>query len=230
MAGVPETSAARCAAERSAGCKQSCGGNIVLLRSAQHGAMSHVATPPIAGADSATVAAIEATLHRFGPSAQRVACDAGIHIVALARHEGYRDRSHVLRRLAAGVDDWPIPPAGLFVVEERTVYLRSTSPMTVAHEFAHALDCALGGGIYLSGVDPRIRRAFERATAFVTPYAASGLDEYFAEALRAWVEANDPNSLWPRATRARLRAVDAAMHDIVAMLFTTNFAAPPRPR
>jgi len=43
----------------------------------------------------------------------------------------------VLRRLASGVDDWPVPPAGLFVVEERTIYLRSTSPMTVAHEFAH---------------------------------------------------------------------------------------------
>ena len=27
--------------------------------------------------------------------------------------------------------------------------------MTVAHEFGHALDCALGGGVYLSGVDPR---------------------------------------------------------------------------
>ena len=101
-----------------------------------------------------------------------------------------------------------MPPAGLFVVEERTVYLRSTSPMTVAHEFAHALDCALGGGVYLSGVDPRVRRAFRDARAFVTPYAASALDEYFAECLRAWVEANDARSPWPRATRARLREID----------------------
>jgi Mlc titration factor MtfA (ptsG expression regulator) len=52
--------------------------------------------------------------------------------------------------------------------------------MTIAHEFAHALDCALGGAVYLSGVDPRIRRTFASATAFVTPYAASACDEYFA--------------------------------------------------
>jgi len=175
-------------------------------------------------AQPAAHAAIAATLERFGSGAIRVAATAGIRIVALRERERFRDRSHALRRLAAGVDDWPIPPAGLFVVEERTVYLRSVSPMTVAHEFAHALDCALGGGIYLSGVDPRIRRAFERATAFVTPYAASSLDEYFAEAVRAWIEANDSQSLWPRATRARLRAVDAAMATYVEGLFRNEFA------
>jgi hypothetical protein len=169
-------------------------------------------------------AAIETTLLRFGAGAARVARAAGIRIVALGRKEGYRDRSRALRRLAAGVDDWPIPPAGLFVVEERTMYLRSLSPMTVAHEFAHALDCALGGGIYLSGVDPRIRSAFERATAFVTPYAASGLDEYFAEAMRAWVEANDPQSLWPRATRARLLAIDPAIGEVLTGLFANELA------
>lgn len=201
-------------------------GNLAIIAAADPWVMPNAASPPIAGADRATLAAIEGTLRRFGAGAQRVAHDAGIRIVALARDEGYRDRSRVLRRLAAGVDDWPIPPAGLFVVEERTVYLRSSSPMTVAHEFAHALDCALGSGVYLSGVDPRIRRAFERATAFVTPYAASGLDEYFAEAMRAWVEANDPQSLWPRATRARLHAADPAMHAIIATLFATSFASP----
>jgi hypothetical protein len=168
--------------------------------------------------------AIETTLQRFGPGAARVAHDAGIRIVALGRKDAYRDRSRALRRLAASVDDWPIPPAGLFVVEERTMYLRSFSPMTVAHEFAHALDCALGGGVYLSSVDPRIRSAFERAAAFVTPYAASGLDEYFAEALRAWVEANDPQSLWPRATRSRLLAIDPPMGKLVASLFANELA------
>ncbi|MEO7038929.1 MAG: hypothetical protein ABI186_02740, partial [Candidatus Elarobacter sp.] len=139
--------------------------------------------------------------------------------------EGYCDRSRTLRRLASSVDGWPVPPAGLFVVEERVVYLRSTSAMTVAHEFAHALDCALGGGVYLSGIDPRIRRAFQAARAFVTPYAASGLDEYFAECVRAWVEANDPRSPWPRATRARLRALDPAIAEIVETLFTHDLIA-----
>ena len=175
--------------------------------------------PPI-DARSDALAAIEAVLDRFGPGALRVATNAGVRVVHLRGSEAYRDRSRALRRLASGVDEWPVPPAGLFVVEERTVYLRSTSPMTVAHEFAHALDCALGGGVYLSGVDPRVRRAFREARAFITPYAASALDEYFAESLRAWVEANDARSPWPRATRSRLRAIDPAMAAILESIFT----------
>jgi hypothetical protein len=170
-------------------------------------------------------AAIDAVLDRFGIGALRVAASAGVRVVHLRAREAYRDRSQALRRLASGVDDWPVPPAGLFVVEERAVYLRSTSPMTVAHEFAHALDCALGGGVYLSGVDPRVRRAFRNARAFVTPYAASGLDEYFAESLRAWVEANDPRSPWPRATRARLREIDPAIAAILDSIFAHDLAA-----
>jgi hypothetical protein len=169
--------------------------------------------------------AITGILDRFGTGALRVAATRGVRVVHLRRTEGYRDRSPALRRLAAGIDRWPVPPAGLFVVEERTVYLRSTTPMTVAHEFAHALDCALGGGVYLSGVDPRIRRAFQEARGFITPYAATGLDEYFAECLRAWVEANDPRSPWPRATRARLRALDPPMAAVVESLFTHDLVA-----
>lgn len=122
------------------------------------------------------------------------------------------------------VDAWPAPPAGLFVVEERTMYLRSRSPMTVAHEFGHALDCALGEGVYRSSVDPVLRRLFSEAQAFVTPYAATGIDEYFAESLRAYVEANDTNSFWPRATRDRLRRIHPDMYEYVERLFMTEFA------
>src|SRR5580700_5055247 len=168
---------------------------------------------------------VEAVLARFGAGALAVAQRAGIRITVLAEGERFGDRSPVLRRIVAGVDSWPIPPAGLFVVEERTIYLRSISPMTIAHEFAHALDCALGGGVYLSGVDPRIRRAFANATAFVTPYAASACDEYFAEAVRAWTGANDNLSLWPRATRERLWEVDPRMAAIVASLFEFDLVA-----
>jgi hypothetical protein len=96
--------------------------------------------------------------------------------------------------------------------------------MTIVHELAHALDLALGGGVYLSGFDPAIRRAFRDARAFVTPYAASALDEYFAECVRAYVEANDPRSPWPRATRARLKALDPAMHAIVSAMFAQSAA------
>ncbi len=164
-------------------------------------------------------AAIEAVLERFGPGALRVATNAGVRLVHLRGSEAYRDRSRVLRRLASGVDDWPVPPAGLFVVEERTVYLRSTSPMTVVHEAGHALDCALGGGVYHSGTDPKIRRAFAEARAFVTPYAATALDEYFAECVRAFVQANDARSPWPAANRERLQRVDPAMFEIVGGIF-----------
>jgi hypothetical protein len=135
--------------------------------------------------------------------------------------ERYRDASPGLRRLGVDVDAWPVAPAGLFVVEERTVYLRSLSPMTIGHEVAHAIDCALGDGVYRSGFDPKIRSAFAAARAFVTPYAATGLDEYFAESVRAYADVfNDAISPWPPATRDRLRDCDPAMHAIIAEIFS----------
>ncbi len=148
---------------------------------------------------------------------------AGCRVRALRDAERYRDVSPALRRLGVDVDAWPVPPAGLFVVEERTVYLRALTPMTIGHEVAHAIDCALGDGVYRSGFDPLIRAAFAAARAFVTPYAASGLDEYFAECVRAYADVlNDPQSPWPRATRERLRACDPAMHAIVAEIFASS--------
>ena len=137
----------------------------------------------------------------------------------------YREASPALARLGIDVDSWPAPPAGLFVVEERTVYLRSRSVMTVAHEFGHALDCALGGGVYRSGIDPQIRRLFINARSFITPYAATGIDEYFAEGLRAYVEANDPASHWPRATKRRLQTIDPQMFEYIERLFALDFCA-----
>ena len=89
--------------------------------------------PEVDAAPAARVA-IDAVLDRFGPGPLRVAAVAGTRLVHLRDADRYRDRSPVLRRLASGVDDWPVPPAGLFVVEERTIYLRSTSVMTVARE------------------------------------------------------------------------------------------------
>ncbi len=167
--------------------------------------------------------AVAATLERFGSGALRFALDGGIRIAPLEKHEEYCRASPALARLGIDVDAWPAPPAGLFVVEERTVYLRSRSPMTVAHEFGHALDCVLGGGVYRSGVDPVLRRLFTDARAFVTPYAATGIDEYLAEALRAFVEINDVTSHWPRATKIRLRNVDPQLYDYVECLFRCAF-------
>ncbi|HXP93409.1 MAG TPA: hypothetical protein VN905_08045 [Candidatus Binatia bacterium] len=173
----------------------------------------------VASDDPRIVTEIEETLRSFGEPALRFAARAGIRIVPLAAGERYTGVSSALRRLGIEIDDWPAPPAGLFVVEERTMYLRSFSRMTVAHEFGHALDCALGGGVYRSGVDPRIRRAYARARTFVTPYAASGIDEYFAESVRAYVGVNDASSLWPPATRARLLAIDPPIAHLIDEIF-----------
>ena len=171
------------------------------------------------------VAAIVQTLQRYGLGALRFALDRGINVAPLRRAERYASASPALARLGIDVDLWPAPPAGLFVVEERTIYLRSRSPMTIAHEFGHALDCALGCGVYHSGIDPQLRSLFANATSFVTPYAATGIDEYFAEGLRAFVEVNDVTSHWPRATKARLRKVDPLLFDYVERLFRVDFQA-----
>ncbi len=64
--------------------------------------------------------------------------------------------------------------------------------MTIAHEFGHAIDLSLGGESYYSDRDPEIAAAFTSARHFVTPYAASRIDEYFAESVRAYVGLNDP--------------------------------------
>lgn len=170
------------------------------------------------------------TLLRFGSGALAYALRSRIRVAPLHSGERYREASPALARMGIDVDAWPVPPAGLFVVEERALYLRSRSAMTVAHEFGHALDCALGGGVYRSGVDPRIRTLFSQATAFVTPYAATGIDEYFAECLRAYVDGNDSASVWPRATPARLQHVDPGMYAFVRHLFANEFGSENVPR
>jgi len=174
---------------------------------------------------AAARSAIDAVLDRFPSHLVARLVDAGTTIVPLAAGERYSDVSGALRRLGVDVDAWPLPPAGLFVVEERTLYLRSTNGMTVAHELGHALDCALGAGVYRSGFDPAIRRAFSQARDFVTPYAACGLDEYFAEGVRAYAGVNDVVSPWPRATRARLAKVDSPLHAILAEIFDESACA-----
>jgi hypothetical protein len=173
----------------------------------------------IPDASAMTRTQIAKTLRAFGEPALRFAAENGSRVRPLGRGERYAEASPALVRLGIDVDAWPAPPAGLFVVEERTVYVRSRSAMTISHEFGHALDCALGGGVYLSGIDPVIRGAFAAARQFVTPYAASGLDEYFAECVRAWVEANDRASAWPPASRERLQRLDPAMYAIIEGIF-----------
>jgi len=180
--------------------------------------MDPVISALIPDAESGVRSQIAVVLDNFGRATLRRVAEAKTIIRPLKTCERYGEASPALQRLGIDVDAWPAPPAGLFVVEERTVYLRSRSPMTIAHEFGHAIDCALGNGIYISGSDPKIRAAFLAARSFVTPYAATGIDEYFAEAARAYAEVNDSSSHWPKATKARLKSVDPTMYGIVDSL------------
>jgi hypothetical protein len=98
----------------------------------------------------------------------------GTKIIPLRTKTRSVQASPALRRLSVNVDRWPVPPAGLFVVEERATYLRSTSAMTDCYEFGHAPDLALGDGVYLSGQDVRIRKAVNDARGFVPPTRRAG--------------------------------------------------------
>ncbi|HUA09469.1 MAG TPA: hypothetical protein VMA98_09355 [Candidatus Acidoferrales bacterium] len=171
---------------------------------------------------SARSISVDATLTKFAYPALRYAHDRGIRIHLLTRRQRYCDASPALVRLGIDVDAWPAPPAGLFVVEERMVYLRSQSSMTIAHEFAHGLDCALGNGVYRSGIDPEQRRLFAEARNFVTPYQATGIDEFWAEAVRAFVECNDHSSHWPKATRSRLQRLQPEMYSYVERILNVE--------
>lgn len=57
------------------------------------------------------------------------------------------------------------------------------------------------------------------ARSFVTPYAATGRDEYFAECVRALIEANDPASAWPAVSGECLQWLDPVMYGIIKGIF-----------
>ena len=178
--------------------------------------------PLIVADDARARTLIEAWLEHMGPDVCDVLAGTGVKITVLRAAQTFSEVSPALRRLGAGVDRWPIPPAGLFVVEERSVILRSLSPMTFFHEVGgHAIDLCLGGSVYRSGVDPRFRKRFNQATSFATPYAASGCDEFWAESARCWWGpiANDPHSLWPAVSRERLLRIDEEMYELVRWAF-----------
>jgi len=149
----------------------------------------------------------------------------GARTIIRVLHPGERfiDVSASIEVAQANVDRWPIPPAGLFVVAERTLYLRLVTSMTIGHEIFHALDSALGAnGRYLSATDARIRGAFDMACArgrFLTPYAAGAVEEYFAEAGRAMVGLNDDDAPWRPVSERVLRKIDPTMYRIMLELF-----------
>jgi hypothetical protein len=171
-------------------------------------------------------ARIVRALGAFGQAALTKAVDAGVRISIVPDQRRYAEFSPAVARLVPSIDDWSAPPSGLFVVEERRVLLRSRAmAMTAAHEFAHALDAVLAQRprSYFSYESEELRCCFATATGFVNEYAASGLDEYFAESVRAYLEINDARCAWLPLTRRDLFQRDRRMFALVDRLFATGF-------
>jgi hypothetical protein len=204
-----------------------------ILVSEPFGALPGVVSPATAEAACIHVsrmlgrpatAALVLALRAFGEGALSRAADFGIRIRSVPRSSAFARCSPTVAALVPDIDSWPAPPAGLFVLEERCILLRSGAlRMAAAHEFGHALDAVLAArsGSYLSFESPAIRRCFERAPGYVNEYAASGLDEYFAESLRAYVEVNDDRSSWLPLTRWDLKQRDPCMFAIIEDLLRT---------
>ena len=165
-------------------------------------------------------------LSAFGSDALRRAVAAGIRIKIVPPGRAFTQCSRSVASLVPDIDRWAAPPAGLFVLEERLVLLRHGAlRMAAAHEFGHALDAILAARprSYYSFETSAIRNAFASAHSFVNEYAASGLDEYFAESVRAYVEVNDDRSQWLPLTRDDLARCDPTMYALVEELFRRGF-------
>jgi hypothetical protein len=165
-------------------------------------------------------------LSRFGEPALTAAWRGETKISILTSRQRFAQASPAIKRCMPGIDDLRSPPAGLFVVEERRLLLRQEAlRMACAHEFAHALDAVLARRprSYFSFESEELRFYFATATGFINEYAASSLDEYFAESVRAYVEVNDSQCTWLPVTRQDLYLRDPRMFALVERLFATGF-------
>lgn len=170
-------------------------------------------------------AALVSALVPFGQNALTMAVQGRVRIRVVPSGRQFVRCSPAVAALVPDIDRWQAPPAGLFVLEERLVLLRPAAMrMAAAHEFAHALDALLAAKqrSYFSFENEAIRSAYAAASGFVNEYAASGLDEYFAESLRAYVEVNDDRSCWLPLTRQTLLTRDARMFSLIDGLFQSG--------
>jgi hypothetical protein len=159
-------------------------------------------------------------IDRYPPHLCVLVNEIGIRTVLIGPFQKYRDYSKRLRRLR--VDRWQKPPLGVFVAAERALYVLYPSPAVVAHEYAHAIDCALGGGDYFSVAHAGVRRAFRAAhkrKAFITPHAGIGVDEYFAEGMRAMVGVYEDEHSWPPVSPELLREVDPTLYTLLERIW-----------
>lgn len=179
-------------------------------------------------ADAQATPELASVLAPFGESALRAAARAGVRITLVPEGRRFGSYSESVARSAPGIDDWPSPPSGLFVVADRQVLLRKNSlRMTAAHEFAHALDSVMAKRprSYFSFESEELRYYFATATGYVNEYAASGLDEYFAESLRAYVEINDERCSWLPLTRQDLYLRDPRMFALIERLLRSDLSS-----
>lgn len=178
--------------------------------------------------------ALVVALAPFGSAALERVVRGGVRALIVPNGRSFSHYSRSVASLVPDIDRWQAPPAGLFVLDERLLLLRGGAlRMAAAHEFAHALDAVLAEKprSYFSFESAQIRESFASATGFVNEYAASGLDEYFAECMRAYVEVNDGRSSWLPLTRHDLAARDPRMFMLIEGLFKSDFAvqAPAQP-
>ena len=205
-------------------------GDTIVLSEPFNGIASAIARAPQAVAHAALStmlgvvpdAELEDVLAAYGEQALAAAARLGFTIAIVPEGQPFASFSSSVARCAPGIDTWAAPPSGLFVVEERRILLRPHAlRMTAAHEFAHALDALLAQKprSYFSYESEELRYYFATATGFVNEYAASSLDEYFAESVRAYVEVNDDRCAWLPLTRQDLYLRDPRMFALIERLF-----------
>ncbi|MBV8171365.1 MAG: hypothetical protein JO219_05470 [Candidatus Eremiobacteraeota bacterium] len=184
-------------------------------------------------ADGDAQSEIVDALSHYGQAALAAAAAAGVRIATVPEGQAFSTFSSAVARCAPAIDQWPSPPSGLFIVDEKRILLRARSlRMTAAHEFAHALDAVLARKrrSYFSYESEELRYYFATSTGFINEYAASSLDEYFAESMRAYVEVNDERCAWLPVTRQDLYLRDPRMFALIERLFMTGLAATERRR
>ncbi len=166
-------------------------------------------------------------LLEFIPESVLECCSSqGIKVRPLRSGETYTEVSPYIRNLDLSASDREYihrSAAGMFVRPERTAYLARHNPETVVHEFGHAFDCALGRGSYLS-TSFAFQLIYHEACCagrFITDYAGSQFDEFFAESFRAFLGVNHDQAGigHPRfATPEMLRRLHPAMFSMMERL------------
>jgi hypothetical protein len=180
--------------------------------------------PPKITATLADRAAITSVLKQLGADLGDVLSHGGGRFVVLKPGQEYCDVSPFMRARFI-YDPWPHSPGGVFIPDEMTAYLRTVTPMSVAHEAMHMVDKVLGRHEYRSAHDSAIRNAYDTAWCYVTPYGACDVAEFWAEHARAWFGINNPESLWPTVSRERLLTVNPTMYAIVKETFERTIPA-----